>query len=60
VVRRWETRIAYRLWWGYLLENDHLGDREGGRRIALRRIFGCVGGKWMEHADDRVQWWVYY
>jgi hypothetical protein len=41
---------------GETSENIHFEDRKRNRRITLRRSLGYDDGRWMELAQNRVQW----
>jgi len=58
-------RIHTKFRWRNLFEPLHLEDREGGggsaatvsvSKMVLRNMLGCEDGRWMELAQDRVQW----
>jgi hypothetical protein len=41
------------------LKSSHLEDQEENKKVMLNlRKMGCEDGRWMELAEDHVQWWV--
>jgi hypothetical protein len=57
----WETEKVHRgLWWGELMEINHLEDLDIGRRIILKRIIkkweGRSGLDWIDLAQDTDRW----
>jgi hypothetical protein len=42
-----------------ILKSSHLEDQEENGKVTLSlRKMGCEDGRWMELAEDHVQWWV--
>lgn len=54
--RMWEIRNAYRFWWGDFLENCHLEDQEGDGGLTSTWMLDCKDWRWIEMAQDYVQW----
>jgi hypothetical protein len=50
-----ERRGEYSVWWGNLMERDHLGDPGVGVRVILRQMFRkCNVGAWAGSSWLRV------
>jgi len=52
-----ERRGVYRVWWGNLIERDHLDDPGVDGMIILRWIFRTWDGgmDWIDMAEDRYR-----
>jgi hypothetical protein len=58
VVREGERRCVYRVWWGNLMERDHLEDPGVDGNVILRWIFRTWDDdmEWIDLAEDRYRW----